>query len=203
MGSREHWRAIWAKRADDELSWTQAHPAVSLRLIDEVAPDRSGRIVDLGGGASTLVDHLLDSGYTDVTVVDIAPEALDRARARLGDRADEVAWIVADVTRDELGGPYEVWHDRAVFHFLTDEADRAAYRDALASALASGGHAIVSTFAPDGPETCSGLPVRRYDGDALAAELGEGWMRVASEREVHRTPWGAEQPFQYVALRHP
>jgi len=158
-----HWETVYTSKGDAELSWTQAEPAASLALIEEVCP--AGRVIDVGGGTSLLAARLLDRGYA-VTVLDISQAAIDRARQRLGARAGEVGWVVADVTAAPDLGTFDVWHDRAVFHFLTAPADRAAYAALLARTVPAGGHAVIATFALDGPEKCSGLEVRRYDGRA-------------------------------------
>lgn len=194
---RAHWEDVHRQREEDEVSWFQATPATSLALIARTGAARAARIVDVGGGASRLVDALLDAGYEHVTVLDVAAAALERAQRRLGARAAAVSWDVADATAWQPGGEYDVWHDRAAFHFLVRAEDRAAYRAVLLSALPAGGHAIVATFAPDGPERCSGLPVARYDAEALAAELGPAFTLVESLREDHRTPGGKVQRFQW------
>jgi len=156
----------------------------------------AGRVIDVGGGTSQLAERLLDRGYA-VTVLDISQAAIDRARQRLGARATKVIWMVADVTAGPDLGTFDLWHDRAVFHFLTEFEDRASYATLLARTIPIGGHAMIATFAPDGPEKCSGLEVRRYDGRALAAELGPRFQLVKSVPELHRTPWNAPQSFQY------
>ena len=189
-----HWETVYASKSDAELSWTQAEPATSLALIAEACSADS--VIDVGGGTSPLAGRLLDRGYA-VTVLDISQAAIDRARERLGTRASGVEWIVADVTAGPDLGNFDVWHDRAVFHFLTAAADRAAYVALLTRTVTKGGHAVIATFAPDGPEKCSGLEVRRYDGNTLAAELGSRFRLLKSVRELHRTPWNAPQSFQY------
>jgi 2-polyprenyl-3-methyl-5-hydroxy-6-metoxy-1,4-benzoquinol methylase len=189
-----HWDEIYTSKNDAELSWTQAEPATSLALIAEACSADS--VIDVGGGTSLLAERLLDRGYV-VTVLDISQAAIDRARQRLGDRATQVDWIVADVTAGPELGTFDVWHDRAVFHFLTTSEDRAAYVALLARTVSVGGHAVIATFALDGPEKCSGLEVRRYDGGALAAELGSGFRLLKTVPELHRTPWDARQSFQY------
>jgi SAM-dependent methyltransferase len=199
--SASHWRQVWSERDPTQVSWFQAEPRISLELILRHAPDPSSTIVDVGGGSSPLAARLLALGYLDVTVVDIAEPALDRARSALGDRAGEVTWLVADATRLDLTRPADLWHDRAMFHFLTDPVDQQAYATRLAASLRPGGTAIVATFALGGPTTCSGLPVVRYDSDDLAATLG--LELVASIDELHRTPAGYEQPFTYAVLRRP
>jgi SAM-dependent methyltransferase len=194
---RAHWNAVHAGKGADELSWYQARPGVSLELIGRTGKGPGARCVDVGGGASRLVDCLLDAGYRHVTVLDVSTEALAMARARLGPRARSVAWVEADVTCWAPGGTFDVWHDRAVFHFLTDPADRAAYRKVMTTALAPGGAAIIGTFASDGPERCSGLPVARYEPGSLAVELGEGFRLLDAAHEEHLTPSGKVQRFQF------
>jgi SAM-dependent methyltransferase len=182
------------------VSWYQRDPVVSLELVARHAPSRRPRhLVDIGGGASTLVDHLLERGGYEVTVLDIAPEALEAARERLGERADEVSWRRADIAeRRDFEQTFDVWHDRAVFHFLTDAADRAVYRDNLHAALADDGCAVVATFAPGGPEKCSGLEVRRWAPVDLADELD---LELVDERtELHETPWGDRQKFAHAVM---
>ncbi len=196
-----HWEGVWSDKAPDQVSWYQSEPGRSLEWIQTICPDREGAIVDVGGGASTLVDHLLKQGYTNLTVLDIAKSALERAKKRLGQTAGQVTWRVGDVTQAELGGSYDLWHDRAVFHFLVDPDDRAAYKIALLRSLAPRGHVILATFALDGPEKCSGLPVERYDAEGLLRELGDGFEKVQEAREEHKTPWGDVQPFQFVHLK--
>ena len=177
---------------------------MSLRLITGTGVSRSAPVIDVGGGASVLVDGLLDSGFTDVTVLDLSGAALAVSRARLGGRARSVRWIEADVMRAELPPhSFDLWHDRAVFHFLVDPADRRAYLQVLRRALRPGAHVVMATFAEDGPERCSGLPVQRYAPSQLHATLGEDFEWLASEREQHVTPGGAVQQFQYSVFRGP
>ncbi len=194
MNSKEHWDSIYRSKGDDELSWTQAEPLLSLKLIGEARP--SGRVIDLGGGRSVLAERLVDRGYT-VAVLDISEAALERNRNRLGAKANHIHWIAADVTAGPSLGVFDVWHDRAVFHFLTDAGDRAAYRRLLLQTVPVGGHAVIGTFALDGPLRCSGLEVRQYDGVMLAEELGEQFALLKSEPEVHLTPQGKRQSFQF------
>lgn len=201
MDRQRHWETIYAGKPADEVTWYQAHPEISLGLIDRVTADRSRPVIDIGGGASTLVDHLLDAGYGDVEVLDVAQSAIDAARKRLGPRADAVAWTAADITRWRPDRRYAVWHDRAVFHFLTEAADRRAYVATLDAALEDDGHLIIATFALDGPEKCSGLPVVRYDAAKLSGELGPGFSLVDETREVHHTPLGRTQSFAYFLFR--
>jgi SAM-dependent methyltransferase len=189
----EHWDQIYTARAPHELSWYAPHLA-SLDLIRE--SPRNAAIIDVGGGASTLVDDLLDLGFLDLTVLDISETALDLARARLGDRAERVEWIRADITTvRQLPKVFDIWHDRAVFHFLTLEAERRAYAGLLRRSIKPGGRAIVLTFAQDGPAECSGLPVMRYDPQSLKQALGEPWELRSSRPLIHVTPSGREQAF--------
>jgi len=194
---RAHWDAIYATKAPDEVSWYQARPETSLGLIARTGKGPQASIVDVGGGASRLADLLLDAGYQRLTVLDLSPVALERARARLGRRASLVTWAVEDVTAWAPVGQFDVWHDRAVFHFLVGPEHRRAYLAAMAAALRREGQAILGTFAADGPERCSGLPVARYEPESLAAELGP-WLRlVESLHEEHLTPAGKVQRFQF------
>jgi hypothetical protein len=195
----DHWGAVYATRAPDEVSWYQAEPVMSLALIGAVAPAHDVAVVDVGGGASLLVDALVARGFPHVTVVDVADRALDVGRRRLGpDTA--VDWVAADVLTWRPTRSYGVWHDRAVLHFLSGgEVDR--YVAILERALAPTGTVVLGAFAPDGPTHCSGLPVTRYDADGLAAVLGARFSVVESRREVHVTPSGAEQPFTWIAAR--
>jgi SAM-dependent methyltransferase len=183
------------------MSWYQANPEYSLALLDAAGATRDSRIVDVGGGASRLVDCLLDQGFADLTVLDIAQGALVRARQRLGDRAGAVQWIEADVTAFEPSERWDIWHDRAVFHFLVQAEDREAYRRTLNNSLVPGGHAIIATFGPEGPTRCSGLDVVRYSASGLLTELGPGWELVGEREELHLTPGGAIQEFMYGMFR--
>lgn len=202
MSVRSHWEGVYRSKAPDAVSWYRAHLERSIELIERVAPDKDAPIIDVGGGESTLVDDLLARGYRRVTVLDISPTAIEVARERLGSRAQEVDWIVADITQTEIPARrYRVWHDRAVFHFLTDPVQRAAYVRQVARAVAPGGYVIVATFGPEGPTKCSGLDVVRYDADALHGEFGAQFRLVESETEIHRTPTGATQQFLYCLCR--
>lgn len=196
-----HWENIYATKRETELSWSQGTPAPSLELLALVGATPRSSIIDIGGGASRVVDYLVSEGYTDVTVLDLSEAALAAAKARIGDRAKDVNWVVADVTTWEPSQTYDVWHDRAMFHFLTDPADQTAYVDRLRHALRRGGHVIIGTFALDGPEKCSGLSVVRYDADRLGAALGPEFVRVDARAHKHVTPWGAAQPFQFSTFR--
>jgi len=194
---RTHWEGVYATRAPDEVSWYQPRPGTSLDLIARTGLGAGAGVIDVGGGASRLVDALLDLGYQRVAVLDIADAALARARARLGERAARVEWVTADVTAWRPGRRFDLWHDRALFHFLVSERDRGAYRDALGLALRPGGQAIIGTFAPDGPEQCSGLPVVRHDAASLARELGPAYRLLETLGEDHATPNGKVQRFQF------
>lgn len=196
MTTKQHWDDVYATKATTEVSWFQQHPELSLALIARATLATDAAILDVGGGASTLVDGLLALGYTNVTVLDLSGTALAAARHRLGARADQVTWLEGDVRDADLPAA-DLWHDRAVFHFLTDPADRAAYRAQLRATLRPGGQVVIATFAEDGPTRCSGLPVQRYSPAQLAAELGAGYRLVESEREEHHTPLGSVQAFTY------
>jgi hypothetical protein len=196
-----HWENVYATRNAHEVSWYQVCPDTSLQLIDKLGIGAADAVIDIGGGASSLVDHLLSLGYRDLTVLDISSAALAAVQSRLGARAAEVKWLTGDITRIRPPGPYRLWHDRAVFHFLTEAADRQAYVATLAAALPGGSHAIMATFAEDGPERCSNLPVRRYSPQQLAAELGAGFTLLASLGETHVTPAQGQQKFIYCVFR--
>ena len=196
-----HWDKVYTTKGENEVSWFQQSPATSLDLIAQVGATQASAIIDIGGGASRLVDHLVEQGFEDVSVLDLSAAALKAAKARLGVRADRIHWLVADVTIWEPVKPYDVWHDRAAFHFLTDEKDRAAYIARLARGLKAGGHAIIATFALDGPEKCSGLPVARYDAARLGQTLGPGFRLVHTRRHEHATPWDSHQLFQFSVFR--
>jgi SAM-dependent methyltransferase len=190
-----HWEQVYRSRQDTEVSWYAPHLTASLRLIREVTTSESS-IIDVGGGASTLVDDLLEAGYRRIAVLDISGTALARARARLGEAGGRVSWICGDVTAAELpAAGFDLWHDRAVFHFLTAPADREAYRRALLRSLRPGGQVVIGTFSLSGPQRCSGLEVMRYDAAGLQRALGEQFSLRASEESVHVTPAGNEQSF--------
>ena len=202
MDPRQHWQGVYERKGADEVSWFQPSLRVSLSFIDRLDLDTSSPIIDVGGGASTLVDDLLDKGFIDVTVLDVSGRALDTSRRRLGPRGDQVTWIEADITEAELAERhYDLWHDRAVFHFLAGPAARSAYVRLAQKALRPGGHIIVATFGREGPERCSGLDVVRYDPDGLHAEFGAPFQKIDSVEETHQTPWGSEQEFVYCYCR--
>ncbi len=195
--SEQHWQKVYDGRASEALSWYQQRPDISLAMIEATGLGKTAAIIDVGGGASTLADHLIAAGHTDISVLDIAASALAAAQARLGGQAETVTWIAADATEWAPARQYDIWHDRAVFHFLTEAAQRRAYIERLEAALAKSGQAIFATFALDGPERCSGLPVQRYDGESLGRELGAAFTLIESRRETHETPGGVAQKFHY------
>jgi trans-aconitate methyltransferase len=192
-----HWQNVYATKGEKEVSWYQENPAPSLDLIAATGIPGDAAIIDIGGGASRLVDGLLENGFRRITILDLSAKALDEAKKRLGRRADGIDWIVADVTTWEPSRNYDLWHDRAAFHFLTERADCDAYVIRLKKAVRPGSHVIIATFAPDGPERCSGLPIVRYAPEALARALGPGFELVESRRHDHVTPGGNTQRFQF------
>jgi SAM-dependent methyltransferase len=195
--TREHWDSVYASKAVTSLSWYEPHAERSLELIRSAGVEPADPIVDVGGGASFLVDDLLDAGYRDLAVLDISATVLEKLRERLGVKASRVTLLHRDVTAFEAERRYTLWHDRAVFHFLVERADRERYLHALRRALRPDGHLVIATFGPSGPERCSGLATRRYDQEALAAELGPDFKLMESSLSVHRTPWNAPQQFLY------
>ena len=202
MSREKHWEAIYRSKAPTDVSWYQPEARHSLELICRVAPGLDEPVVDVGGGASTLVDGLLGAGYRDVTVLDLATAALTRAQERLGEREAQVRWIVADVLNAPLPrASCAVWHDRAVFHFLTDARDRARYVAQAQRVVRPGGHVIVASFGPEGPSRCSGLEVVRYSPEGLHAEFGSTFRLLESTKEDHRTPAGSVQAFVYCLCR--
>jgi 2-polyprenyl-3-methyl-5-hydroxy-6-metoxy-1,4-benzoquinol methylase len=202
MNAQAHWERIYTEKAPDAVSWYRPHLEKSLTLIEQVAPDRSASIIDVGGGESTLVDDLLARGYENVTVLDISQAAINVNRKRLGTASECVKWLVADIGQVELkSSVYDVWHDRAVFHFLTSASDRAWYVRQVARAVRHGGHVIVSTFGPEGPVKCSGLDVVRYGAESLHREFGVHFQLLESSKELHQTPFGTVQQFLYCHCR--
>ncbi len=200
---REHWAKVYTTKAETEVSWFQESPTPSLEMIDALALAPDASIIDVGAGASRLVDALWRRGFRRLAALDISAAALDAARRRLEpEAAATVDWIVRDVVDWRArASAYDLWHDRAAFHFLVEASDRRAYVDNMKRALRIGGHAIIASFAPDGPERCSGLPVARYDGEALANLIGDGFQRLETRHLAHRTPGGAEQKFQCSLFR--
>lgn len=202
MDQRLHWETVYRTKAPDAVSWYAPHLDTSLALIGRSAGAPSTAIIDVGGGEATLVDDLLARGYTDVSVLDISAEAIRVARARLGAQAGRAQWLVGDITKAELPERrYDVWHDRAVFHFLLEPAHRAAYVRQVARAMRPGGSVIVATFGPEGPTKCSGLDIVRYDAEGLHDEFGPAFRLVESRTELHRTPFGTTQQFVYCFCR--
>jgi len=202
MDSKSHWEDVYRSKAPDAVSWYRAHLEVSLKLIVEVASDRNAAVIDVGGGESTLVDDLLLRGYRNLTVLDMSAVALDTTRKRLGSIAGQVTWVESDITMVDLPEHrYDVWHDRAVFHFLTERPQRNAYTHALTRALKPGGRVVIATFGLLGPNRCSGLDVRRYDAQQLSDEFGPGFELITSTLEDHHTPAGSSQQFLYCSFR--
>jgi SAM-dependent methyltransferase len=196
-----HWQTIWADRDPEAVSWFQRSADVSLRSVIQTTPDLAAPVVDVGGGAAPLAGQLVEHGYRDVTVLDVSEAAVRAGRQRLGAAAEQVRWIVADVTRHGFDRDYAFWHDRAVLHFLTDAADAVRYVDQLIRAVRPGGHAVIATFGPEGPASCSGLTVRRYDPARLAGLVAGNFDAVGFEHELHRTPDGTAQQFLYGVFR--
>jgi hypothetical protein len=196
-----HWERVYSEKRAEEVSWRQDEPALSLELILRTGVGREAPIIDVGGGASSLVDHLLRGGFGDVTVLDIAAPALEQAKTRFGAQAEQVNWIVSDVTTWRPTRKHRLWHDRAVLHFLTEPADQAAYAETLRSAIDGDGWAIIAGFAPGGPVKCSGLEIVQHDGVSLGRILGDDFQLMETHAETHLTPWGAEQAFRYHLFR--
>ena len=196
-----HWENVYQTKGERDLSWFQESPSISLDLIRSTGMKPGAAIIDIGGGASRLVDALLDEGFEAITVLDLSEKALATSKARLGARSAKVKWVAADVTTWEPSQTYDVWHDRAAFHFLTDPKDRAAYATQLLRAVRPGGHVIIGTFAPAGPERCSGLPVVRHDANSLSVILGPSFDLLESRNHAHQTPTGTIQRFQFSRFR--
>jgi 2-polyprenyl-3-methyl-5-hydroxy-6-metoxy-1,4-benzoquinol methylase len=198
MDAKTHWEKVYATKQPEAVSWYRAHLETSLALIERAAHSRSASIIDIGAGESTLVDDLLARGYDNITVLDVSQTALDVTKKRLDALAEQINWIIADITQAQLEPfAYDVWHDRAVFHFLTSNEQRAAYVRNVATSVRPGGHVIVSTFGPEGPTKCSGLEVMRYDTESLHNEFGVRFRLVESSKELHYTPFGTTQQFLY------
>ena len=204
MNRKSHWESIYATKGSSSLSWFQPHPQRSLDLIERTGLPRNAKILDVGGGDSLLVDELVERGYTDITVLDLSGAAIARARQRLGEAATgRVTWLEGDILETALPREeFDIWHDRAVFHFLTTAKERESYIQRVRSSVHRGGHVIVATFAEDGPTRCSGLPVERYSATELHDTFGSDFQLAASEREVHNTPTGTEQSFTYCWFRY-
>ena len=198
MDTQTHWDKIYTQKAPDQVSWYRPHLEASLALIEQAGAGPSASIIDVGAGESTLVDDLLARGYSNLSVLDISQAAIAASRKRLGDAAERVRWLIADIAQAELEpSAYDVWHDRAVFHFLTIAADRKAYVRQVVRAVRRGGHVIISAFGPDGPTKCSGLDVIRYDSELLHAQFGANFRLISSSRQLHETPFGTTQQFLY------
>jgi SAM-dependent methyltransferase len=195
LDRKAHWEQVYSTKGEVKVSWYQDEPRLSLELIRAVVPATGGRIIDVGGGTSVLVDRLLELPFEAIAVLDISETALGKARLRLGERARRVRWLSADVTDVDDLGTFDIWHDRAVFHFLTDVSDRKRYVELARRTVPEGGHLIVASFADDGPKRCSNLDVCRYNAESMAAELGEVFSLVREARETHTTPWGSLQAF--------
>lgn len=202
INKKAHWANVYENKQSTEVSWFEQTPDVSLGLISELKPRKSASIIDVGGGASSLVDCLLNQGYSNISVLDISEEALSVVKERLGERQSNVHWIVSNICEWlPKPGSIDIWHDRATFHFMTTEADRDAYISRMKSALPKGGHAIIGTFALDGPEKCSGLPIVRYEPKSLQSVLGNEFSLVEFVKHTHTTPWGSHQSFQFSVFK--
>ncbi len=204
MDERQHWETVYTKKSADQVSWFQEHATRSLGIIRSIAPGQRARIIDVGGGASTLVDDLLADGFSDISVLDLSASALAVARERLGHEGERVEWIAGDIRKVDLPEQaFDIWHDRAVFHFLTHANERLAYVQQVMKAVKPGGHVIVATFGPDGPEQCSGLPVARYSHGQLHGAFGPAFELLEHASEEHKTPWGSVQHFVYCHCLKP
>jgi SAM-dependent methyltransferase len=199
---REHWENVYQTKGERDVSWFEESPAISLELIRATGVKADASIVDIGGGASRLVDALLDAGFEALTVLDLSETALATSMARLGVRGIKIKWVTADVTVWQPTEIYDVWHDRAAFHFLTDLKDQSAYAEKVRRVVRLGGHVIIGTFAPNGPERCSGLPIVRHDNASLGKMLGPSFELVESRNHSHQTPIGTIQRFQFSRFRH-
>lgn len=202
MNNKEHWEKVYGTHAQDAVSWYAPHLETSLNLICQAAADKDAAIIDIGGGEATLVDDLLSEGYRDISILDISQHAIDVARDRIGENANKVHWYCADITQATLPQNYfDIWHDRAVFHFLTADAQRVRYVEHVMRSVKHGGHVIMATFGPEGPEQCSGLDVVRYDAEHLHGQFGKAFKLINSSTETHQTPIGTTQQFLYCFFR--
>lgn len=199
---KSHWQNIYQDKGSTDVSWYQQEPSLSLELIGDTGIHLDDAIIDVGGGTSLLVDHLLDLGYTSLAVLDISAVALNHAKSRLVNRSAHIEWFEADITEFQAPHPFSLWHDRAVFHFLTEPQDRVKYVNVLSQSLIPGGHVIIAAFAIGGPEKCSGLDIVQYDAGKLSAELGASFRLVDQRKEVHLTPANKEQLFQYFRFSY-
>ena len=202
MDNKEYWEKVYDTKAPDAVSWYAPHLETSLNLVHQATSNKDSAIIDIGGGEATLVDDLIARGYRDISVLDISQKAIDVARSRIGKPADKVRWYCTDITKATLPQNYfDVWHDRAVFHFLTQEYDRKKYVDQVMRTVKHGGYVIMSTFGPEGPEKCSGLDVVRYDPEHLHGQFGKSFKMINSSTEIHKTPMGTTQQFLYCFCR--
>jgi 2-polyprenyl-3-methyl-5-hydroxy-6-metoxy-1,4-benzoquinol methylase len=202
MDNKAHWEQVYGTKAPDAVSWYAPHLETSLNLIHQASANKNSAIIDIGGGESTLVDDLITQGYQDISVLDISQKAIDVAKERLGKSAYMVHWYCADITQATLPQNYfDVWHDRAVFHFLTEESQRVRYVEQVKRSVKHGGYVIMSTFGPEGPEKCSGLDVVRYDAEKLHGQFGKSFNLIDSSTELHQTPMGTTQQFLYCFCR--
>lgn len=201
MSRKKHWEQVYTDKVPLEVSWFQNEPSLSLQLINDSGINKDAAIIDIGGGASRLVDHLLDQGYRNLAVLDLSSSAIQHAQARLGDQQSQVEWFVEDITEFKPSRKFECWHDRAVFHFLTDSADREKYKQCLQQGLLTGGHIIIATFAIGGPEKCSGLDIVQYDANKISSELGDAYELLDVHYELHITPAEKEQKFNYFHFK--
>jgi SAM-dependent methyltransferase len=202
MNRKDHWEQVYANRATDKLGWYKPHLETSFRWIEALDLAKDAPIIDVGGGASTLADDLLDTGFRSITILDISEKALSHVKARLGGKAERVTWVAGDITSVDLPARhYELWHDRAVFHFLTEDEQQRQYRDNLLRALKPGRHLIIGAFTLEAPPRCSGLPVQRYSLEQLQDTLGGEFELVKHVKDLHLTPGGVEQMYIYVHFR--
>ncbi len=198
MDKKRHWENVYSTKGYDQVSWYREHLDCSLQMIIDTGVDKDAAVIDVGGGSSTLVDDLLDNGFVDISVLDISPTAIEKSRDRLGTNSENVDWMVGDITEIELPeSRFDVWHDRAVFHFLTEPEDRRKYVDVVRRSLKPGGHLIIAAFGPDGPEKCSGLSIVRYSPASMRAEFGSAFELANIFDEIHHTPFGTTQAFVY------
>ncbi|RZQ56615.1 SAM-dependent methyltransferase [Pseudidiomarina tainanensis] len=198
----EHWEEVYQTKAVDRVSWFQSKAETSLRLITDTGMSHDAPLIDIGSGASRLIDNLITSGFTKITALDISTSALNASKKRLKAKAEQVTWLVGDVLESAFAaGQFAIWHDRAVFHFLITSEQQQRYVEQAAHAVEQGGYVVIATFAEDGPEKCSGLPVQRYSAQQLAEVFAPQFSLVHTEREIHKTPHGAEQKFNYCVLR--
>ena len=202
MDNKAHWEKVYGTKAPESVSWYTPHLETSLNLIQKAASSKASAIIDIGGGEATLVDDLLSKGYTNISVLDISQKAIDVARERIAELADKVHWYCADITTATLPQNYfDIWHDRAVFHFLTEESQREKYIEQVMRSVKHGGYVIMSTFGLEGPEKCSGLDVVRYDAENLHGQFGKKFKLINSTTEIHNTPMGTTQQFLYCFCR--